>query len=105
EGVRILAETVTSPTLNRQLRQVAAKYPRARWHQYQPLNRDNVYLGSALAFGEPLEPRYRLGSARVVVALDADVLGSLPGCVRYARDFAAARRDHTPSMVRLYAAE
>src|SRR6266567_5922302 len=54
EGVHILAETVTSPTLNRQLRQLAAKYPHARWHQYQPLNRDNVYLGSALAFGEPL---------------------------------------------------
>ncbi len=105
EGVRILAETVTSPTLNRQLRQLAAKYPHARWHQYQPLNRDNVYLGSALAFGEPLEPRYMLGSTRVVVALDADFLGGLPGCVRYARDFAAARRDHAPSMGRLYAAE
>src|SRR6266567_8187646 len=57
-GLRILTETVTSPTLHAQLRRLAAKYPRARWHQYQPLNRDNVYAGTALAFGEPLEPRY-----------------------------------------------
>src|SRR5438132_814942 len=101
-GLRILTETVTSPTLHLQLRKLAVKYPRARWHQYQPLNRDNVHAGSALAFGEPLAPRYAFARARVVVAFDADFLGSLPGCVRYARDFAEARRATT---IRLYAAE
>ncbi len=101
-GLRILTETVSSPTLHSQLRKLAVKYPRARWHQYQPLNRDNVHAGSALAFGEPLEPRYAFARARVAVAFDADFLGSLPGCVRYARDFAEARRATT---IRLYAAE
>src|SRR5207302_10446512 len=57
QGLSILTETVTSPTLRAQLRAVLARYPRARWHHYQPLNRDNVYEGSVLALGEPLEPR------------------------------------------------
>src|SRR5207253_4554637 len=92
QGLSILTETVTSPTLHAQLRAVLARYPRARWHHYQPLNRDNVYEGSVLAFGEPLEPRYRFAGARIVVAFDADFAGSMPGCVRYARDFADARR-------------
>ncbi|OLC65384.1 MAG: hypothetical protein AUH79_07660 [Betaproteobacteria bacterium 13_1_40CM_4_64_4] len=103
EGVAILTETVTSPTLHAQLRAVLARYPRAHWHHYQPLNRDNVYDGSALAFGERLEPRYRFGAARIVVAFDADFAGSMPGCVRYARDFADARRmGHASRMNRLY---
>jgi len=106
EGLGILTETVTSPALHAQLRAVLAKYPRARWHHYQPLNRDNVYDGSRLAFGEPLEPRYRFAAARIVVAFDADFAGSMPGCVRYARDFADARRMGRASrMSRLYVAE
>ena len=34
EGLAILSETVTSPTLARQLQEVLAKYPAATWHQY-----------------------------------------------------------------------
>lgn len=44
-GLRILTGAVTSPTLRAQLARVAAKYPDARWHAWQPLHRDNVYGG------------------------------------------------------------
>ena len=41
-GLRMLTETVTSPTLAEQLRQVLAAFPHAQWHQYEPVHRDNV---------------------------------------------------------------
>ncbi len=41
-GLRILTGTVTSPTLARQLDALLAQYPEARWHQWQPISRDNV---------------------------------------------------------------
>src|SRR4051794_24793687 len=105
-GLHVLTETVTSPTLAAQLRTLLERYPRARWHQYQPLNRDQVYAGTRLAFGAELEPQYRLERAAVIVSLDADFLDSMPGAVRYARDFAAARGTAAPrSMSRLYAVE
>ncbi len=105
-GLRILTETVTSPTLHDQLRALLARYPGARWHQWQPVNRDNVHAGGVLAFGEAVEPRYRFADARVIVALDADIVGSMPGCVRYAREIADARRSERASqMSRIYAAE
>ncbi len=105
-GLFILTETITSPTLHRQLRAILARYPGARWHQYQPLNRDHVYAGSRVAYGEALEPVYDFGAASVVVALDADFVGTLPGCVRYAHDFADTRRAGNPArMNRLYVAE
>ena len=70
-----------------------AAYPHARWHQYEPVNRDNVYAGAQLAFGEVVEPVYRLDQADVIVCLDADIFGTEPGRVRYAYDFAGGRRE------------
>ncbi|HEU4625395.1 MAG TPA: 4Fe-4S dicluster domain-containing protein [Steroidobacteraceae bacterium] len=106
-GLHILTGSVTSPTLAAQLHRLLDKYPEARWHQYQPINRDNVYAGTRLAFGETREPRYDFTRARTVLSLDADFLRSMPGHVRYARDFNGARRPgETPSANnRLYAIE
>jgi molybdopterin-containing oxidoreductase family iron-sulfur binding subunit len=95
DGIALLTETVTSPTLHDQIRTFLEGHPRARWHQYQPVNRDNVYDGSRLALGEAVEPVYRFGDAAVIVALDADIVGALPGAVRHARDIAVARRGAT----------
>ncbi len=104
-GLRILTESVTSPTLAGQLHALLDRFPGARWHQYQPINRDRAYEGSRLAFGEALESRYHFDEARVVLSLDGDFLGS-PG-VRYTRDFVSARRgaDGEPNPARLYSIE
>ena len=39
-GLRVLTETVTSPTLARQLRALLDEFPEAKWHQYEPAGRD-----------------------------------------------------------------
>jgi molybdopterin-containing oxidoreductase family iron-sulfur binding subunit len=104
-GVRILTQTVSSPTLAAQIRSYLAANPMAKWHVYEPINRDNVYEGAKLAFGEPVETRYDLSKADVVVSLDADFLyAGFPGSARYTRDF-AARRNPDGNMNRLYVVE
>ena len=35
-------------------------YPQAKWHVYEPVNRDNVLEGAKLAFGQPVETQYNL---------------------------------------------
>lgn len=106
-GLRILTETITSPTLANQLQTLLAEFPSATWHQYEPVNRDNVYAGAQLAFGEPVEPIYRFDQADIILSLDADFLLTSPGRVRYARDFAGRRANETAdiAMNRLYAVE
>jgi MoCo/4Fe-4S cofactor protein with predicted Tat translocation signal len=106
-GLRILTETVTSPTLANQIRQLLAKFPRAKWHQYEPVNRDNVHAGDRLAFGADLNTIYRFENADVILSLDADFLFNNPGSVRYAREFAGKRRVRQGriGMNRLYAIE
>jgi molybdopterin-containing oxidoreductase family iron-sulfur binding subunit len=104
-GVRILTQTVSSPTLAAQIRGYLEKNPPAKWHVYEPINRDNVMEGAKLAFGEPVETRYDLSKADVIVSLDADFLyAGFPGSARYTRDF-AARRNPDANMNRLYVAE
>ena len=104
-GVRILTQTVSSPTLAAQIRSYLDANPQAKWHVYEPINRDNVYEGAKLAFGEPVETRYDLSKADVIVSLDADFLyAGFPGAARYTRDF-AARRNPDANMNRLYVIE
>ena len=46
-GLRILTETVSSPTLAAQIGALLKEYPQAKWHQYEPWNRDNLRSGLA----------------------------------------------------------
>ena len=105
-GLRILTESVSSPTLAAQIRDLLRRFPAARWHQWDPLGRDNVRRGARRAFGRDVEPQYHLDRADVIVSLDADVLASGPGHLRHARAFAGRRRTDRPErMSRLYAVE
>ena len=69
-GLRILSETISSPTLAQQIAEMLKKYPRAKWHQYEPLARDNVVEGARLALGEPVATQYRFDRADVILAFD-----------------------------------
>ncbi len=104
-GLRILTQTISSPTLKDQMQAFLAMYPQAKWHVYEPVNRDNVLEGAKLAFGEAVETRYDLSKADVIVSLDADFLyAGFPGNVRYVRDF-AKKRNPDAEMSRLYVVE
>ncbi len=105
-GIRILTPTITSPTLADQLRTFLKNYPQAKWHVWEPVNRDNVLEGAKLAFGQPVEARYDFSKADVIVSLDADFLyAGFPGNTKYIRDFAARRNPDSGNMNRLYVIE
>ncbi|HEV2687896.1 MAG TPA: TAT-variant-translocated molybdopterin oxidoreductase, partial [Bryobacteraceae bacterium] len=101
DGLRILTETVTSPTLTAQLQAILKELPGAKWHQYEACGRHNAYKGAVAAFGRPVNTIYHFDQADVVVSLDADFLSCGPGNLLYARQFADKRRvmtnvTHTP---------
>jgi molybdopterin-containing oxidoreductase family iron-sulfur binding subunit len=104
-GLYLLTERVTSPTLTSQLRSLLTELPLARWLPYEPMNFDHARRGAQLAFGEVVDPRHRLDSARVVLSIDADFLGFDPDRLRLAREFAASRRPDGAAQSRLYVVE
>jgi molybdopterin-containing oxidoreductase family iron-sulfur binding subunit len=106
-GLRFLSGTTTSPTLASQMMNLLKLYPQAKWHVYEPINRDMAKLGSQQAFGTIADTQYRIENADVIVSLDANFLSSgFPGFQRYARMFAMRRQpDATRPMLRFYAVE
>ncbi|MDQ3855422.1 MAG: 4Fe-4S dicluster domain-containing protein, partial [Chloroflexota bacterium] len=79
----------------------------AKWIQWEPVNEDNVRRGAELAFGAPVHTIYGFPRADVILSLDADFLGTMPGHVQYGREFARRRRPRTEGseMNRFYMAE
>jgi molybdopterin-containing oxidoreductase family iron-sulfur binding subunit len=107
-GLRLLTGTITSPTLAEQIGALLQRFPRATWHQYEPVGGDAARAGVRAAFGRDAALRYRFDRAEVILSLDSDCLYAGPGSVRDARDFALARRVRAPertAMSRMYAAE
>jgi len=107
-GVRLLTNTIVSPTLANQIRGILQANPQAKWYQWEGMNRDNARAGSRLAFGQYLEPHYNLRDADVILSLDADFLsgGHFPGFLKLARDFASRRKlIDTTEMSRFYVVE
>nr|MCU0239084.1 TAT-variant-translocated molybdopterin oxidoreductase [Pyrinomonadaceae bacterium] len=110
-GVRFLTETVTSPTLIAQFKQVLAELPNAKWYQYEPINKDNVNAGAKLAFGSAVNTICKFDKAERILTLDADIFGGQN--VRYLKDFAKSRKvgghheghEAEHKMNRLYAVE
>jgi molybdopterin-containing oxidoreductase family iron-sulfur binding subunit len=106
-GLRLLTETISSPTLAAQLSELRALFPKMKWHQYEPVGRTNVTAGAQMVFPEPVSVLYHFDKADIVLSLDADFLSSHPGNIRHIREFVGRRmlRGGNRKMSRFYAAE
>jgi molybdopterin-containing oxidoreductase family iron-sulfur binding subunit len=82
-GLALLTEPTTSPSLLREVGILKQAFPNARWFQHTPLASYAV---------DGWQPDLDLWSARVVLSIGGDFLFRHPGCIRYARAFAASRR-------------
>ncbi len=108
QGLYFLSETITSPTLAMQWKQVQAAYPQAKLVQWEPVNRDSSRAASKAAFGEYVDAQYKLENADVIVSLDADFLGGIahPGFLPMAAAYAERHRfDKDKPMNRMYVVE
>lgn len=104
-GLHVLAQASDSPTFTRMRKTFESKFPSARWHVYQPLDRDYEFEGSKVAFGQAVRPQFQLKNARTIVCLDADILGTHPGHQRWCRDWASGRDPESQEYSRLWSFE
>jgi molybdopterin-containing oxidoreductase family iron-sulfur binding subunit len=101
QGLRLLTEPISSPSILEQIDKLTTALPSMKWHQW------DAAFGTVQG-GAPAETAlYHFDKADVVVSLDADFLGFGPGALRYSKDFASRRRIGTPQddLNRLYAVE
>src|SRR5882757_6569798 len=108
QGIYFLSDTITSPTLAAQWKQVQAACPSAKLVQWEPVNQDGSRAASKAAFGSYTDAQYKLEEADVILSLDADFLGGIahPGFLPLAAGYAERHRyEEGKPMNRLYVVE
>jgi len=106
-GLAFLLEQNDSPSRARLQQAIAAKFPAARWHVYEPVDLDLGRAAASLAYDSPVEPSYKFDQAQVIVSLDCDFIGSEENAYANIRDFSKGRAlsGKDDPLNRLYAVE
>ncbi len=107
EGLAVLAESFSSPTLFRLKKEFERAFPRAKWVTYESVSDENIHEGMRIATGRPMVPQYHFDKAKVVLSLDADFLQTESESILNNKGFADSRRitSEKDSMSRLYVVE
>ncbi|MDP7070662.1 MAG: TAT-variant-translocated molybdopterin oxidoreductase [Phycisphaerales bacterium] len=104
-GLRFLAESNGSPSVQRMQRAIRARFPKATWVTWDAMGNPAERAGLETALGGPYRPVYDLSEADVVVSFDCDFLGTHPNALAMSRGWASRRNPDEGPMNRVYMAE
>lgn len=102
-GVAIVSGSRPSPSLKSMIGDFSRAYG-AKWVQYDTLPVEAIRLGQKASYGRAVLPRYRFELAKMVVAINADFLGTLISPVEFSKQW-SRRRTPGKDMGRLVAFE
>lgn len=91
-GVRILANTVMSPTTKKVFEDFKAKYPNTEVVMYDPVSSSAMLEANQESFGQAVIPDYHFDEADVIVSVGADFLGTWISPVEFAGQYIKNRR-------------
>jgi molybdopterin-containing oxidoreductase family iron-sulfur binding subunit len=91
-NIRIIANTIMSPTAKKALGEFTAKYPTATVVTYDPVSSAALLAANEQCFGAAVIPNYKFDAADVIVSFGADFLGTWISPVEYAHAYAKNRK-------------
>ena len=104
--IALVTGAVVSPTARKVIADFSSKYPTLRHYAYESVNDEPRRKGWEHSYGSRNTPVVALEKARVILALEADFLGTEGNTVEQIRRFAAGRDVmRTNESNRLYAVE
>ncbi|MCB0581217.1 MAG: TAT-variant-translocated molybdopterin oxidoreductase, partial [Phaeodactylibacter sp.] len=90
--IRIVANTIMSPTTKKVLEDFSARFPNTEVLMYDPVSSSAILEANQQSFGQPVVPGYRFDKAQVIVSFDADFLGTWVSPVEFAAQYAKGRK-------------
>ena len=91
-SVVLLTATNNSPSTKQIITDFLAKNPGGRHIQYDGFSSSGLLQANELCYGKRVIPAYHFESAKVVVSLGADFLGTWLKTVEYARQYTSTRK-------------
>ncbi|UII24143.1 TAT-variant-translocated molybdopterin oxidoreductase [Fulvivirga ligni] len=90
--IRIVSNTVNSPSTLQVIEEFKAKYPTAQHVMYDAVSSDGILRANQESFGERMIPSYDFSKADVIVSFGADFLGTWLSSTEYSRQYAQTRK-------------
>jgi molybdopterin-containing oxidoreductase family iron-sulfur binding subunit len=105
--IRIVSNTIMSPSTKKAIAAFITKYPTAVHVTYDQVSASALTQANKIKFGKAVVPSYKFEKASVIASFGADFLGTWISPIEYARQFARTRKVHREKkeMSRLYAFE
>ncbi|MBX2896132.1 MAG: TAT-variant-translocated molybdopterin oxidoreductase [Cyclobacteriaceae bacterium] len=105
--IRIVSNTILSPSTKAAIEKFKAKYPTTKVIQYDPVSYYGITKANQESLGAAIIPSYDFSKAKVIVSVGADFLGTWLSPIEFTKQFAVNREitADKKEMSRLYAFE
>jgi MoCo/4Fe-4S cofactor protein with predicted Tat translocation signal len=90
--VVLLTSTLTSPTTKQIIQEFIAKYPGSRHVQFDAVSYSGLLLANEATHGRRAIPSYQFDTAKTIVSIGADFLGTWLSPIEFAKQYSAGRR-------------
>ena len=91
-NIRIVTNTVLSPTAKKAFAEFIVKYPNAKVVTYDPISASGMLEANERSFGDRVIPDYHFDKASTIVSFGADFLGTWISPIEYASAYAKGRK-------------
>lgn len=91
-GIRVVTNTILSPTAKKAMDEFTAKYPSAKVVTYDPVSSTALLDANEKNFGVRAIPSYYFDKAEVIVSFNADFLGTWISPVEYTTGYSKGRK-------------
>ncbi len=102
--IRIVSNSVLSPTTKKAVGEFVAKYPTTQHVTYDAVSSYGISEGNRRSFGESMIPSYDFSQAKAIVSVGADFLGTWISPIQFSKQYAQTRKinEHHREMSRHY---
>ncbi len=91
-SIRIVSNTILSPSAKSVIADFIAKYPSAKHVAYDTNGADGLIEGNLKSFGKAVIPSYRFDKAKVMVGINCDFTGTWISPLEYSNQWAETRK-------------
>ncbi|MCB0631569.1 MAG: TAT-variant-translocated molybdopterin oxidoreductase, partial [Lewinella sp.] len=90
--IRIVANTIMSPTTKKAITDFKAAFPNTEVVMYDPVSSSALLQANAASFGLRVVPSYHFDKAKVIVGFEADFLGTWISPIEFAAQYVKGRK-------------
>lgn len=92
KNIRIVSNTILSPTTKNVIAEFKSKFPGTGVVTYDAVSSAGMLLANEATFGYKTIPSYHFAKAKVIVSIQADFLGTWISPIEYAKQYVANRK-------------